>query len=175
MARRRRPLNRLFRRFFVERIANSHTATDADPTTVLHLGDKVALTGRCETLASVENPPLAYEVNEPDLLDIPVVTVDHVLTRRDLDHRTLAEVAETIGSEVPTRGVFVRQILRSGKELPIGSRLSLKRGDILRLVGVKRHVERVAARLGSIAWPGLVACWLNSRQLDSYLRPPRGE
>ena len=28
------------------------------------------------------------------------MTVDHVLSRRDLDHRTLAEVAETLGSEV---------------------------------------------------------------------------
>jgi hypothetical protein len=47
----------------------------------------VALTGRAEILASAENPLLKYEISDPDLLDIPIVTVDHVLTRRDLDHQ----------------------------------------------------------------------------------------
>ena len=140
-------------RVFVERVANSHGPIDAGPETVLHRGDKVALTGRNEILASVENPLFPYEIADPDLLDIPVVTVDHVLSRRDLDHRTLAQVAETLGSEAPTRGVFVREISRGGEKLPIGTGLVLERGDTLRIVGVRRHVERVAARLGSTAWP----------------------
>jgi putative transport protein len=140
-------------RVFVERVANSHGPTDAGPETILHRGDKVALTGRNEILASVENPLFMYEIDNPDLLDIPVVIVDHVLTRRDLDHRTLAEVVETLGSEAPTRGVFVREISRGGEKLPIGAGLVLERGDTLRIVGAKRHVERVAARLGSTAWP----------------------
>ena len=114
---------------------------------------EVALTGRGEVLASAENPLHPYEIDDPDLLDIPVVTVDHALTRGDLGHRTLAEVAETLESEVPTRGVFVKEVSRGGQELPIGTGLVLERGDILRLVGAKRHVERVAARLGSTAWP----------------------
>ena len=140
-------------RVFVERVANSHGPTDASPEMVLHRGDRVALTGRGEVLASAENPLRPYEIDDPDLLDIPVVTVDHVLTRSDLGHRTLADVAETLESEVPTRGVFVKEVFRGGQELPIGTRLVLERGDMLRLVGAKRHVERVAARLGPTAWP----------------------
>ena len=140
----------------MERIANSHSPADAGPETVLHRGDRVALTGRGEVLASAENPLRTYEINDPDLLDIPVVTVDHVLSRGDLNHRTLAEVAETLENEVPTRGVFVKEVSRGGHDLPIGARLVLERGDILRLVGAKRHVERLAARLGSTAWPSAV-------------------
>jgi putative transport protein len=140
-------------RVFVERVGNSHGPADAGPETVLHRGDRVALTGRGEVLASAQNPLRAYEIDDPDLLDIPVVTVDHMLTRGDLSHRTLAEVAETLESEVPTRGVFVKEVSRGGQELPMGTRLVLERGDMLRLVGAKRHVERVAARLGSTAWP----------------------
>ena len=68
-------------RVFVERVANSHSPTDASPGMVLHKGDRVALTGRGEVLASAENPLRAYEIDDPDLLDIPVLTVDHVLTR----------------------------------------------------------------------------------------------
>jgi putative transport protein len=96
-----------------------------------------------------------YEIDDPDLLDIPVVTVDPVLARRDLDLRTLAGVVEVLGSEVPTRGVFVMEISRGGEKLPIGTGLVLERGDTLRLVGAKRHVERVAARSGSVAWPSI--------------------
>ena len=140
-------------RVFVERVANSHDPADATPEMVLHRGDRVALTGRGEVLASAENPLRAYEIDDPDLLDIPVLTVDHVLTRGDLGHRTLEQVAETLETEVPTRGVFVKEVFRGGQELPIGTKLVLERGDMLRLVGVKRHVERVAARLGSTAWP----------------------
>jgi putative transport protein len=140
-------------RVFVERVAHSQGPADANPETVLHRGDKVALTGRLEVLTSLENPLRNYEIDDPDLLDIPVVTVDYVLTRRDLDHRTLAEVATIVGSEAPTRGVFVREILRGGQELPVGDRVVLERGDMLRLVGARRHVECIAARLGSITWP----------------------
>ncbi len=140
-------------RVFVERVADSHSPTDASPEIVLHKGDRVALTGRGEVLASAGNPLRTYEIDDPDLLDIPVVTVDHVLTRGDLGHRTLAEVAETLEREVPTRGVFVKEVSRGGQVLPIGSGLVLERGDMLRLVGVKRHVERLAERLGPTAWP----------------------
>uniref|UniRef100_Q01VG0 YidE/YbjL duplication n=1 Tax=Solibacter usitatus (strain Ellin6076) TaxID=234267 RepID=Q01VG0_SOLUE len=143
-------------RVFVERVANSHGPADAYAETVLHRGQRVALTGRGEVLASANNPLGACEVDDPELLDIPVVTVEHVLTRRDLGHRTLAEVAETLEREVPTRGVFVREVSRGGAVLPLGAKVVLERGDTLRLVGVKRHVERVAARLGSVAWPSAV-------------------
>lgn len=142
-------------RVFVERVANSHHPTDAGPETLLHRGDRVAITGRREILSSGENPLLIYEIDDPDLLDIPVVAVDHVISRRDLDHKTLAEVAEALECKAPTRGVFVTEILRGGKKLPIGTGLVLKRGDTLRLVGAKRHVERVAAQLGPTNWPSI--------------------
>jgi putative transport protein len=125
-------------RVFVARVANSHGPADAGPETVLHRGDKVAPTGRNEILASAESPLFMYEIDDPDLLDIPVVTVDLVLARRDLDLRTLAGVVEVLGSEAPTRGVFVMEISRGGEKLPIGTGLVLERGDTLRLVGAKK-------------------------------------
>jgi putative transport protein len=57
---------------------------------------------------------------------------------------------ETLDSEVATRGVYVRKVLRAGEELPLGSKLVIEPGDVLTLIGAKRHVERVAARLGSV-------------------------
>jgi putative transport protein len=83
-------------------------------------------------------------------LDIPAIAVDYVLERKDLRHRTFAEIVETLGGEVATRGVYVRKVLRAGEELPLGSKVVLERGDVLTLIGAKRHVDRVAAQLGSV-------------------------
>ena len=140
-------------RAFIERVRASDGVLDAGPETVLHTGDTVVLTARRDLLASPANPLLQYEIDDPELLDIPVVTVDHLLARRDLQGRSLAEVAETLAHEVPTRGVFLRGVTRASRDLPLGWGLVLQQGDTLRLVGVRRHVERVAAQLGKVAWP----------------------
>jgi hypothetical protein len=100
-----------------------------------------------ELLAGPGNPLLQYEVDDPELLEIPVVTVDHLLAWRDLQRRTVAQVEETLASEVPTRGVFLRGVTRAGQDLPLRWGLVLQQGDTLRLVGARRHAERVAANL----------------------------
>jgi putative transport protein len=137
-------------RVFVERVKNNRGIMDADPSLRLLAGDLIVLSGRPKMLGGSNNPLHPYEVEEPALLDIPAIAVDYSLERKDLRHRTLAEIVETLGGEVATRGVYVRKILRAGEELPLGSNVLLERGDVLTLIGAKRHVDRVAAQLGSV-------------------------
>ena len=137
-------------RVFVERVKNSQRVMDADPNLRLFAGDLIVLSGRSKMLGGSDNPLHPYEVEEPALLDVPVIAVDYVLERKDLRHRTLAEIVETLGGEVATRGVYVRKVLRAGDELPLGSKVVLERGDMLTLIGAKRHVDRVATKLGSV-------------------------
>ena len=137
-------------RVFVERVKNGQGVMDGDPNLRLHAGDSIILSGRPKMLAGSNNPLHPYEVEEPALLDIPAMAVDYILERKDLRHRTLAEIVETLGGEVATRGVYVRKVLRGGEELPLGSKVVLERGDVLTLIGAKRHVDRVAAQLGSV-------------------------
>jgi putative transport protein len=118
-------------------------------------GNIVVLSGRSKVLAGGNNPLHSHEIHDEALLDIPTVTVDYVLRRKDLAHRTLAELARTLEEEVPTRGVFVHKIARAGTELPIGPEVVLERGDLLTLVGAARHVERVAAQLGPVQRPSV--------------------
>lgn len=137
-------------RVFVERVKNASGTIDAEPILRLHTDDLVVLSGRPKMLGS-NNPLHLYEVEDPVLLDIPATAVDHVLERKDLVHRTLAEIVETLGGEVATRGVYVRKVIRAGEELPMGSKVVLERGDVMTLIGSKRHVDRVAAQLGPVA------------------------
>jgi putative transport protein len=116
----------------------------------LHAGNLIVLSGRPRMLGGPGNPLQSYEVEEPQLLDVPAIAVDYVLERKALAHRTLAEIVEVLERDVATRGVYLRKVLRAGQELPLGSKVVLERGDVLTLIGAKRHVDRVAARLGPV-------------------------
>ena len=137
-------------RVFVERVKNAQGVFDAEPDLRLHAGNLIVLSGRPRMLGGAGNPLQSYEVEEPQLLDVPAIAVDYVLERKDLVHRTLAEIVEVLERDVATRGVYLRKVLRAGQELPLGSKVVLERGDVLTLIGAKRHVDRVAARLGPV-------------------------
>jgi putative transport protein len=125
------------------------------PDTMLQAGDCVALAARHEALVAASNPLRSEEVDDPQLLDIPTVEIDVVVTRKDLAGHSLAEVGEIIGHAAAGRGVFVRKITRAGQELPRALRTVLERGDVLTLVGAKVHIEHVASLIGTPEWPGL--------------------
>ncbi len=137
-------------RVFIERVKNEQGVQDADPDLKLDSGNLIVLSGRTRMLGGSGNPFQLYEVEEPTLLDIPAIAVDYVLERKDLLHRNLADIAQTLEHDVATRGVHIRKIVRGGEELPLGSNIVLERGDVVTLIGAKRHVDRVAARLGSV-------------------------
>jgi putative transport protein len=137
-------------RVFVERVKNAQGVFDAELDLRLHAGNLIVLAGRSRMLGGAGNPLQSYEVEEPQLMDISAIAVDYVLERKDMTHRTLAEIVEVLQRDLATRGVYLRKVLRAGQELPLGSKVVLERGDVLTLVGAKRHVDRVAARLGPV-------------------------
>jgi putative transport protein len=137
-------------RVFVERVKNAQGVFEAEPDLRLRAGNLIVLSGRPRMLGGAGNPLQSYEVEEPQLLDVPAIAVDYVLARKDLVSRTLAEIVEVLEQDVATRGVYLRKVLWAGQELPLGSKVVLERGDVLTLIGAKRHVDRVAARLGPV-------------------------
>jgi len=137
-------------RVFVERVQNAQGVFDGEPDLRLHQGNLIVLSGRLRMLGGAGNPLRFYEVEESQLLDVPAIAVDHVLERKDLVHRTLAEIVEALERSVATRGVYLRKVVRAGEELPLGAKVVLERGDVLTLIGAKQHVDRVAAQLGPV-------------------------
>jgi putative transport protein len=96
------------------------------------------------------NPLAGHEVDDGELLDIPILIVDMTLTNRELAGRSLGEVARILGER--SRGVFLRRFTRAGQELPMTLATVVERGDVLTVVGPKRHVERVAPEIGYTEW-----------------------
>ena len=134
-------------RVFVERIRRGREMLEAEPDTVLRPGDVVAVAARRRVLLAA---PAAFgqEVFDQELLDIPVVVFDVVLTNKTLAEKTLVELAEAHG-----RGVILLKLVRGGEEIPFTATTILNRGDLLRLAGAERDVERAGQALGYIERP----------------------
>ena len=137
-------------RVFVERARTEPGIVDAEPDLRLRGGDLVVLSGRPGVLGGSSNPLRQHEIEDPDMLDIPATQFDYILERKDLLYKTLSEIVEALGGEVATRGVYVRKVLRAGEQLPLGPRVVLEPGDVMTLVGAKRHLDRIASRLGTV-------------------------
>ena len=84
------------------------------------------------------------EVDDKALLDIPIDTLDVVVTQRSLAGKTLKE----LGTLESMRGSFLRRFMRAGQEMPIAAESVIDRGDVLQLVGSKPDVDRAAKELG---------------------------
>src|SRR5215472_2399060 len=139
-------------RVFVLRLRRNGVIEEATADTVLREGDVVAVVGAREVLVNLvaERAKLAavaggretfgnvvaespLEVDDRELLAVPVEGVDVYVTNKDVDGKTLTELAQQSGA----RGVFLRKITRGAvaTSIPILPNTKIFRGDILSMVG----------------------------------------
>jgi len=133
-------------RLYIERLRQKNKIIESRPETQIGLNDILAIASRTETLIA-DASRFGVEVSEPALLDYPSETLDVMVTRKEVVGNTLGEFAE-LGHEQRSRGVFVRALLRGGHELPFNTGTKISSGDVLRISGSQRDVERVAHFIG---------------------------
>jgi putative transport protein len=134
-------------RVFVQRARRDGAIHEITPETELRAGDVVAISARRSVLLA-EGAPFGAEVEDRALLDFPVAALDIVVTRKEAAERTLVEVAEAFG-----RGVILHKLVRGGEEIPFAPGTVVNRGDLLRVVGAQRDVERAGKALGYLERP----------------------
>jgi len=134
-------------RVFIQRIRRNGEIIDATADTVIEAGDVVVVAGRRDVLVNVVGAT-AVEVDDRELLAMPVEGVDVYVTSKDVDGKTLAELAKSSA----VRGVFLRKITRgaTATDIPILADTQLQRGDIVTLVG---RTQDVAAATKLIGYP----------------------
>jgi putative transport protein len=130
-------------RIFVLRIRRRGALIEPEPATVILKDDVVAVASRHEVLAE-RGSKIGPEVEDRELLDIPIEMLDVVVTSKALAGSTLAELA----SREFARAVFLGKLTRSGEEMPIAPETRIDRGDVMSLIGTKPEVERAARELG---------------------------
>lgn len=132
-------------RIFILRLRQAGKIVEATSDTVIHAGDVVAVAGRRDVLVQLIGEQ-AEEVDDRELLAVPIEGVDVYVTSKDVDGKTLAELAKAPGA----RGVFLRRIARGAiaTEIPILPNTKINRGDILTLVGRTSDVAATTKMLG---------------------------
>src|SRR5262245_2276134 len=131
-------------RVFVLRVRRGAAVVAGTPDLVLQHGDVAVLAARRRILLA-EGSPFREEVEDRELLDFPMASLDVVLTRREAADRTVAEIASEYG-----RGVVLLRLVRGGEEIPFAPDTLLNRGDLLRLAGAQPDVERAGQSLGYV-------------------------
>jgi putative transport protein len=132
-------------RVFVQSIRRGTQIIDATTDTVIQAGDVLAIAGKRDVLVNLIGTA-AEEVNDRELLAVPIEGVDIYVTSKEVDGKTLAELANGPAA----RGVFLRKITRGAvaTEIPILPNTQLQRGDIVTLVGRTQDIAAATRMLG---------------------------
>jgi putative transport protein len=139
-------------RVFVLRLRRNGVIEEAAADTVLREGDVVAVVGAREVLVNIigeraklaavsggregttiGGPTIIEEIDDRELLSVPVEGIDVCVTKKEVDGKTLAEIAQ----QPAARGVFLRKITRGAvaTSIPILPNTKIFRGDILSITG----------------------------------------
>jgi putative transport protein len=131
-------------RIFIERLRRDGELVAPGSDTLLRAGDVVAVAGRREVLVNMFGH--GEEVDDRELLDVPVEAVDVLLTNKALEGRELVDVAKA----PYTRGVYLNSIRRGSMavNIPVLPGTRLNRGDIVRIAGSKANVEHFVREVG---------------------------
>jgi putative transport protein len=114
-------------RAFIVRVRSGGRVVPPNPDLVVREGDIIAIIGPYAAHAA-RGREIGTEVNDPVLLDLPVETLDVVVTSKAVEDKSLAELAKLDFA----RGVFLSRLTRSG----------------VRLIGTLPEVERAAKAIG---------------------------
>jgi putative transport protein len=135
-------------RLFIHRIHRGERILVAEPGIKLAAGDVIALSAPRQIIVEWMGSR-AEEVEDRELLDIPLSAAEIFLINRDLAGKTLLETSQ----QAWTRGLYLRSLSRGGQEIPIAPGIVLQRGDLLRVVGPEPVVEHAAKNIGVIVAP----------------------
>lgn len=131
-------------RLFLENLRRDGKIIPFDDSTLLKVGDVVAVSGRHDILVDWSHQ--GDEVADKELLDTPVEAVDVVVTNKKADGKTLLELSNSPNA----RGVHITRIRRGAMsvDIPVQAQTVVHRGDIVRVSGTQKHVESIIQEFG---------------------------
>jgi len=132
----------------IERVLREGRQLDANARFVLQPGDTVFIAGRRESMIEASGS-LGEEVSGEGFARLLAQRVDVMVTRRDVNGLTLAQMRERASPEAG-RGIYVGAITRLDTTVPALPGTVVHRGDVLTLLGAPSDVARGAKRLGYV-------------------------
>jgi putative transport protein len=136
-------------RFFLQRIRRGDAILRATPDLVLKEGDVVAVSGPRKALVEKLGGHHADEVEDRELLDVPVRSAEVLVSARAMDGLALSDVARHDWA----RGLYLKNIRRGSEDIPIAPGVTLRRGDVVTLVGPEDAIDAVTPMFGPVIAP----------------------
>jgi putative transport protein len=130
----------------VEAIYREGKTLDLADTTVIQVGDSVAITGLTGVMESACSL-LGREISAANGLLLVQENREIILTNRALNNREVGEIRNHAAVET-RHGVFLTAVKRMGLDLPVLDKLELKRGDELHFTGSPTDLNRVQSKIG---------------------------
>ena len=135
-------------RVIIPRLRRADSVVETNTTTKLRAGDVVVAAGRSSALVADMNP-LKDEVNDPALLDVPIVGADLVVTKK----KAAGKSVRLLAVEFVPRGIFLSGLRRGGREMPFTPSTVVERGDVLAVTGNRAEIDRIADEVGLAVYP----------------------
>jgi putative transport protein len=132
-------------RLSVQRVRRGGALMQPTPTLTLEHGDQLVVSARLAAFRDAERA-IGRELDDPNLLSMPMTTAAVVVTTREANGKTLAE----LGLDRRARGVYLQSLQRGTELMPREAWTVVERGDILRITGTPADVERAAAFVGFV-------------------------
>jgi putative transport protein len=138
-------------RLFIQRVRRGNSIVEVTPGLVIEANDVIALSGPRQVIVD-QIGPLAAEVEDRELLELPIVSADVLLMNAGLAGMTLGDASKMDWA----RGLYLRSLKRGSQDIPIASGIVLERGDVLRIVGPEAVVARATKEIGTNVAVGTV-------------------
>ncbi|WP_153099593.1 aspartate-alanine antiporter [Paraburkholderia hayleyella] len=130
----------------IERIQRGGKALELSPDTVLQQDDVVFVVGHREGMVDAA-PQIGPEVSPEDGSGLVLQTRQGVFTRKGMNHTSIAEVRSRVDRDL-RHGVFVQEVTRAGKPLPVMPETTLEHGDVITFYGLSKDTKRAVEAAG---------------------------
>jgi putative transport protein len=132
-------------RLSVQRVQRGRALLTLAPGLALQRGDRLVVSAQRGAFINAVRE-IGPEIDDPILLSIPIKTVAVVVTRSELEGKTLGDMARVQDA----RGVYLESVQRGTELIPRETWTTLQRGDIVRIAGAPDAVERAAGHIGFV-------------------------
>ncbi|MBC3864009.1 aspartate-alanine antiporter [Undibacterium jejuense] len=135
----------------IERVQRNKQFIEVTPELVLETNDIVLVVGRREAMVDVATE-LGKELYAVEGMELTMQRKDIALTNKAFHNKSVGEIRAQTAGDV-SHGIYVVQISRMGKILPMLADTIVQLGDVITIYGSEQDVKRVAGIAGYVIVP----------------------
>lgn len=137
----------------IERVKRAGKLIEVSPGLALQQGDLVLVVGRRDAVVASASY-FGREVYNAEGMDLTMQKREVVLTNPEFGGKTVAQIRAATAGGV-RHGIFVLQLARMEKILPMEPQTVVRVGDVVSIYGAEQDVRRVASVIGDVIVPSI--------------------